>query len=225
MRNTILAAAAASTIFAAGASADHIWINEFHYDNPGADTGEFVEVAIRTPNGSGATATDYAVEFYNGSNGDLYNTTGTLDTFDMINAFPVAGSTDMITLYSMPVSGIQNGAPDGIALVNVTDSSVIQFLSYEGDFTADADNGGIAGAAGAMSTEVPASEPGTGNLTSLSAMGSGDDADDFDADSFMLTEVQTPGAVNTGQAFVVPEPTSLALLGLGGLAVLRRRRA
>jgi len=214
--------------FTVTANADHIWINEFHYDDPGGDAGEFVEVAIRNPNGSGFTASDYAVEFYNGSNGDLYNTSATLDAFGTIATFPVAGSTDTITLYGELVTGIQNGGPDGIALVNVTTGTVESFLSYEGVFTADADNGGIAGGLGLTSTDIGVSEPGVGELTSLGAAGFGDDANGFSAASFALTEVQTPGLPNTGQTFgVVPEPSSVCLMLMAacgtGAAFMRRR--
>ena len=135
------AAFAAATLgLAAAASANHIWINEFHYDNPGTDVGEFVEVGLRSPNASGFTASDYALQFYNGSNGTQYGaTTGTLNTFGTISApLPVAGSTSTITLYSLtlPVNGLQNGDPDGIALVNLTNSTVEEFISYGGSFTA-----------------------------------------------------------------------------------------
>ena len=223
---TAIAFAAAAALTGSAASANHIWINEFHYDNPGADVGEFVEVGLRTPNGSGFTASDYAVQLYNGSNGEVYTTTGTLNTFGTINSFPVAGSDSTITLYSMsfPSNGIQNGSPDGLALVNLTNSTVESFLSYEGTFTATT---GLA--SGMTSTDVMATEPGVGNTTSLAAMGTGNSADQFNAASFMLTETATPGGINTGQTFAapgsdVPEPTALAVIGLGGLALVGRRR-
>ena len=53
---------------------------------------------------------------------------------------------------SEAISGIQNGSPDGIALVN--GSTVLEFISYEGTFTAT--NGP---ATGMTSTDVGVSEP------------------------------------------------------------------
>ncbi len=208
------------------ASAAHIWINEFHYDNPGTDFGEFIEVAISTPNMSGFGPSDYALEFYNGSNNDLYNSTGTLDTFSVTGPFLITGTGNSVTLYTiqLPANGLQNGSPDGIALVNITNSTVESFLSYEGVMTADADSGGIAGMLGATSIDVGVTEPGVGNLSSLSATGVGVNADDFDAGSFVLTETQTPGAINAGQTLAVPEPGIPVLVGLGGLAFIFRRR-
>lgn len=216
MKTLLTAAVCAAMLMGSTAMADHIWINEFHYDNPSTDVGEFVEVAIRNPNGSGFGPSDYALEFYNGSNGDLYNTSGTLDTFSTISpAFPIANSSSTVTLYSEMIAGIQNGAPDGIALVNVTNSTVAAFLSYEGSFTADADNGGIAGGLGLTSTDVGVAEPGAGNTTSLSASGTGIGADQFNAGSFILTETATPGTVNDGQRLdTIPEPASIVMMML-----------
>lgn len=119
-----------------------IWLNEFHYDNSGSDEGEFVEVA-------GAAGTDLAgasIVLYNGSNGTAYNTTtlsGTIDDED-----------SGVGAVSFEISGIQNGAPDGIALIDA-DGTIIEFISYEGSF--DATDGP---AAGMTSTDTIAFEAG-----------------------------------------------------------------
>ena len=45
-----------------------LFINEFHYDNSGADVGEFVEVAGT----AGTNAAGYRLLLYNGQGGDVY---------------------------------------------------------------------------------------------------------------------------------------------------------
>ena len=48
-----------------------VFINEFHYDNTGADTGEFVEVTAT----AGTDLTGYSLVLYNGNGGAPYGTT------------------------------------------------------------------------------------------------------------------------------------------------------
>ncbi len=70
--------------------------------------------------------------------------------------------------FFLPVNGLQNGAPDGLALVDPS-SAVIQFLSYEGAFTAT--NGP---ANGTTSTDIGVSEVGNEPLgLSLQLEGAG----------------------------------------------------
>jgi hypothetical protein len=119
-----------------------VFINEIHYDNSGTDTGEAIEI-------SGPTGTDlsgWSLVLYNGNGGGTYNTislTGTIPCQDE-DGFGAS-------FVSLPTNGLQNGSPDGIALLN--GSSVIQFLSYEGTFTAT--NGP---AVGMTSTDIGVSE-------------------------------------------------------------------
>ena len=44
----------------------------------------------------------------------------------------------VLVLFTLPIQpmGIQNGAPDGVALYQISTNMVIQFLSYEGSFQA-----------------------------------------------------------------------------------------
>ncbi|MBU1694065.1 MAG: hypothetical protein KKC51_08895, partial [Verrucomicrobia bacterium] len=124
---------------AAGGTTGTVWINEIHYDNAGTDTNEGVEVA-------GAAGTDlssYSLIGYNGGDTLMYVSNGLSGTID-----------DEACGYGaawFSVVGLQNGAPDGIALVK--NGTVVQFLSYEGTFVA-----GNGPANGLSSTEIGASE-------------------------------------------------------------------
>jgi predicted extracellular nuclease len=162
------------------------WINEFHYDNDGTDVGEFIEVA-------GTAGTDLAgwsLLLYNGANGTVYTTTtlsGVID--DESNGFGAL-------VFTYPSNGIQNGAPDGFALVDDT-GTVVQFLSYEGSFVA------VGGAAdGLTSTDVGVSQSATTPVgASLHLVGNGDEYADF---TWSSTADDSPGAVNAGQVFAGP---------------------
>lgn len=105
-----------------------IFVNELHYDNLSTDVNEGVEVA-------GTAGTDlagWAIAVYNGNDREL---SGSMDP----NPVPISGTipdeTDGMGALWFPIAGIENGSPDGIALVDDTDK-VIQFLCYEGEFTA-----------------------------------------------------------------------------------------
>ncbi|MBX7117539.1 MAG: DNA/RNA non-specific endonuclease [Gemmatimonadaceae bacterium] len=107
--------------------------SELHYDNFGTDVNEGIEV-------EGPAGTDLAgwrIYLYNGNGGVTYEPTQTLS-----GTIPDACSGRGVVAVTYPSNGIQNGAPDGMALVNA-DGTVIEFLSYEGTFTAT--NGPAAG--------------------------------------------------------------------------------
>jgi uncharacterized protein len=106
----------------------------------GTDAGEFVEVS----GPEGLSLTGYSLVLYNGGNGAIDFTvplSGTIDNEGASGFGAVAFDT----------ADIQNGAPDGVALVKGT--TLIEFLSYEGAFTAT--NGA---AAGTLSTDIGVSE-------------------------------------------------------------------
>ncbi|MGB0515152.1 MAG: fibronectin type III domain-containing protein, partial [Wenzhouxiangellaceae bacterium] len=171
---------ASATPQAAGTTGD-AWINEFHYDNDGTDFGEFVEVA----GPAGLNLSGWQIVGYNGNGGAVYatlNLTGTLPDQD----------SGFGTL-AFDFTGLQNGAPDGIALVDGL-GQVIEFISYEGSFTA------IDGpAAGLTSTDVGVSETSSTPMGhSLQRTGSGQTGVDF---SWAAPQIDTYGAVNAGQSF------------------------
>jgi len=157
------------------------WINEIHYDNSGRDIGEGVEVG----GPAGLDLSGWELVPYNGRNGRSYRPvtlTGTLP--DQSSGFG--------TLW-FPISRLQNGARDGVALVD-DQGSVVQLLSYEGSLTAT--NGA---ASGMSSTDIGVNEPsGTAAGESLQLAGSGAAYDDF---SWQTPASASPGAPNPGQTF------------------------
>src|SRR5215207_50997 len=121
-----------------------VYLSELHYDNVGTDADERIE--INAP--AGTDLTGWQVVLYNGSNGAVYNTRTLAET-----VLATCGDRGVVVL-TYPVDGIQNGAPDGIALVN-SGGTLVEFLSYEGTMT------GIGGPAnGVLSTDIGVSEPG-----------------------------------------------------------------
>jgi hypothetical protein len=159
-----------------------VFINEVHYDNTGTDTGEFIEIA----GPAGTDLATYSIVLYNGATGLSYDTDALSGTIpNQQNGF---GTVSL----SYPVNGIQNGSPDGIALVNGT--TVIQFLSYEGSFLAT--NGP---ASGMTSIDIGVSENGSELVgLSLQLQGTGTTYDDF---TWAGPIANTQNAINTGQTF------------------------
>lgn len=123
-----------------------IRISEIHYDDAGTDANEAIEIS----GPAGASVAGWTIVLYNGSGGAAYNTQTLAGT---IPATPDCGTRGVVQqLY--PVNGIQNGGPDGIALVNAA-GHVVEFLSYEGTFTA------VGGPANGMaSIQIPVNENG-----------------------------------------------------------------
>jgi hypothetical protein len=96
-------------------------INEVDYDVVGADGSGFVELK-----NAGTEAVDlsaFALVFVDGSDGDEYRR----ETFTGSLA---PGAFQVVDFDA------QNGAPDGIAIVNTTSKALVDALSYEGEITA-----------------------------------------------------------------------------------------
>lgn len=124
-------------------------ISEIHYDNVGTDAGEFIEVS----GPAGTSLTGWKIVLYNGSGGAAYRTDAL--TGNIPNTCDGRG----VVVVNYAVNGIQNGSPDGVALVDAS-NHVVEFLSYEGTFTA---TGTLptSPAAGLTSTDIGVSENGT----------------------------------------------------------------
>ncbi|MEO8803662.1 MAG: endonuclease [Rudaea sp.] len=158
-----------------------VFINEIHYDNAGADLNEGVEIA----GPAGTILTGWQVVPYNGSGGTSYSPQ------TLSGAIP--SNCGGYGVVSVPISGLQNGAPDGIALID-NNGQVIQFLSYEGTFAAT-----DGPANGMTSTNIGVSEDGNGAATSsLQLSGTGTQYSDF---TWQADAASTFGSCNNNQTF------------------------
>lgn len=180
----------------AGTPPAEVWINEFHYDNAGTDANEGIEVA----GPAGRSLIGYSLVLYNGANGQSYqvnNLSGTL-------ANQGGGVGTKFSVY--PVDGLQNGSPDAIALVRGT--NVLQFLSYEGTFSAV--NGP---AAGLTSVDIGIEEGGATPVDySLQLAGLGGTYADF---TWTGPAPNSRGSINSNQlALGGPLPASVIVTNL-----------
>lgn len=161
-----------------------VFINEIHYDNASTDQGEAIEVVGE----AGVSLTNWKLELYNGNGGTLYDTENLSGTFtDDNNGFG---------FISFNMSGIQNGSPDGIALIDAS-GSVVQFLSYEGTFTATSGS-----ANGMSSSDIGVSETSSTPVgESLQLTGTGLSYSEF---TWVSPAGNTFGSLNNGQSFGTP---------------------
>lgn len=174
-------------VFATSVANAAVFINEFHYDNNGTDTNEKVEVIAP----AGTSMSGWKVVLYNGSDGAQYATLNLSGT----TASQCGGHGTSV----VSAVGMQNGSPDGLALID-PNGAVVQFLGYEGTFVAS--NGP---AAGRTSTPVTTSETSTTPVGySLQLSGSGSKATDF---TWQSARTHSFGACNAGQSLTAPPPT------------------
>lgn len=158
-----------------------VFINEVHYDNDGTDTNEAIEVA--GPAGTNLAGWQFVP--YNGNGGAAYSPTVNLGGV-------IPDQQSGFGTLSFSVAGLQNGAPDGVALVN--NGTLVQLLSYEGTFPAT--NGP---AQGQTSTDVGVAETGTEPAgLSLQLAGNGTTYQDF---AWSAASAASFGAINAGQTF------------------------
>lgn len=185
----LLIALCLSSISFAQTTAD-AWINEIHYDNSGSDIAEGVEIVIADI--ATYPLDNWTVVLYNGSNGESY---GTINYSELST---VTSSVSGFTIGWEAESDIQNGAPDGLALV-YDGTTVVQFLSYEGIITAT-DGAAI----GLTSIDIGVQETNTNETpagTSLQLIDTGLQYSHF---SWQADVTATAGTINTGQTFQLP---------------------
>lgn len=159
-----------------------VFINEIHYDNAGTDVGEAIEIA----GPAGTNLSGWSLVLYNGANGEEY------DSVALGGVLTDDSNGYGFTSVSFATNGVQNGSPDGIALV--LGATTVQFLSYEGSFVA---TNGVAN--GQTSVDIGVAESSSTPVgTSLQLTGSGTTYEDF---TWTAGSPETFGSVNTAQSF------------------------
>jgi len=172
-------------------------INEVDYDNVGTDAAEFIElvntgstpldltgISVYLLNGSAAPAVEYG----------MIPLSGMLDA----GAFLVIANPSVVlpagtARIDIATNGVQNGAPDGIALYDGNSATLLDALSYEGSITS-APVGALPSAS--LVEGTPASALDVNDIPgSLIRFPDGADTDDANAD-WSFTGVLTPGAPN-----------------------------
>ena len=177
----------------------HLVINEVEYDEVGTDSAEFVEIY----NGTSAAVnlSTYSLLLINGGTSTSYLTqslsaAGSLAAGQYLvvgNSSVTAAAGALKINFASGNDKIQNGAPDGVALVN--GSTLVDALSYEGNITA-AVIPGVGTVSLVEGTALAASVADSNTVTkSLARFPNGTDTDNAAADWSLRTTV-TPGAAN-----------------------------
>jgi hypothetical protein len=179
-------------------------INEIDYDNVGAiDVAEFVEIY-----NAGPTAVDLsgiALVLVNGNDNNEYRrvdlgAAGSLAAGGYLvvhdGAVSLPAGTLSLTFPGCTETCIQNGAPDGVALIDTVGHVVIDALSYEGSIIA-ANIGGFPAAVSLVEGTALSGAVVDGNVSdgSLIRNPNGADTDNAD-DDWSSTTSLTPGAAN-----------------------------
>lgn len=180
-------------------SASHLVINEVDYDQLGTDAKSFIE--LYNPTGAAISLTNLAVVAVNGGNNSEYA------RFPLSSAgasIPAGGylviRNSTVTVPSgvlfINVSGdfLQNGSPDGLALVDTSTGQLIDALSYEGSMTMVTITG-LTGTFNLVEGTAFTGADTNDDLNSLARRPNGADTDNA-ANDWQLTTTITPGAAN-----------------------------
>ncbi|GGL63629.1 hypothetical protein GCM10011589_19760 [Modestobacter marinus] len=151
------------------------FISEFHHDNEGTDANERVEVTAAP----GTDLTGWTVVGVDGDGGAPYD------------AKALSGVVDESGTVVVDFTGLQDGGPDGIALVDPA-GTVVQFLSYGGALSV------TVGGSVFDSTDVGVTEDGSGPADGSVQLVDG---------VWVVTDTNTFGAANAVVEPTVPEPT------------------
>lgn len=116
--------------------ASRVVINEVAYADASTDDEEFVE--LYNPTGAAVNVTGWTVALFNGSNNREYGSVTLTGSIAAGGYLVVTGNGSTITPSDASFSGnIQNGGPDGVALVDgpLATGSLVDFVTYDGAFS------------------------------------------------------------------------------------------
>jgi hypothetical protein len=196
------AASTSTTTVTVSNAAPHLVINEIDYDNVGTDNAEYIE--IFNPTTTDADLTNVVVMLVNGADGSVYTTidlasVGVLPAGGYLvitgpNVSVPSGALVLTPTGWKATDNIQNGAPDGLALVDTSGPTVLDALSYEGSITAAKLTGFGAPVSLVEGTATSAADTNT-SVAALCRSPNGQDSDNASADWKVCTTL-TPGAAN-----------------------------
>jgi hypothetical protein len=183
-------------------SATNLVINEVDYDSVGTDTTEFVE--IYNPTGAAIDLTNVSLVLVNGATSTQYLALSLAPAGSLAPGgyLVVADSAAVVDAgakrinFTTAQDSVQNGAPDGLALVDTSTHTVIDALSYEGSITA-ATITGITGTVSLVEGTALAAATADNSTTaaSLARLPNGTDTNNASTD-WKVTTTPTPGTAN-----------------------------
>jgi len=133
----------ADSLFASGfESTARLVINEVDYDSVGTDTAEFIEIRNNGP--GPASLSGVAIVLVNGAGGAEYSRIDLSGAMELAaGAYLVVHSANVVVpgsaksiLFPGDTDQVQNGSPDGIALIQTSPPALLDALSYEGSIAA-----------------------------------------------------------------------------------------
>ncbi len=184
-------------VAAASPGALQLRINELDYDQPGLDTGEFVEIV--NVGSERSRLRRVALVFVNGTTSTEYRRVqlaGRLGPLRrLVVATPSVPVDEAARALPLPLTrdNVQNGAPDGVALVNTRTDEVLDAVAYEGSIE-DATIEGLPGTF-SMGDGQPVQEADSNEVAgSICRLPDHTDSDDDDRDWSACNP--TPGSAN-----------------------------
>ncbi len=140
-----LGGSSSATAITVQAGGSNLVINEVDYDQIMTDNAEYIE--IFNPTGAPISLANVGVVLINGSLSEAYPTPTSIIDLSSLGSVPafgyvvIAGANIAVPAGVLKLDPgwvsdqVQNGAPDGIALVDTSTHTLIDALSYEGSIT------------------------------------------------------------------------------------------